>query len=142
MSNNRYNMAQIIPDKFKTKLLYVTSAKYEGRWHSTLHSHHFTELFYVIQERVSLAQPALLTIYKNKPIVTYISLWVYLFMNNYLAESSLSRIYKPFQCPAILSSLSTSTPNVSSSSICSSTNHARRFITLWSASSLASSTKA
>lgn len=29
------------------KLLYVTSSKYEGDWPSFMHSHHFTELFYV-----------------------------------------------------------------------------------------------
>lgn len=29
-------------------LLYVSSAKYGGDWHSTPHSHNFTELFYVI----------------------------------------------------------------------------------------------
>lgn len=29
------------------KLLYIISDKYEGRWHSTIHSHPFTELFYV-----------------------------------------------------------------------------------------------
>lgn len=30
------------------KLLYVSSAKYGGDWHSTPHNHSFTELFYVI----------------------------------------------------------------------------------------------
>lgn len=31
-----------------TRLLYVSSAKYGGDWHSTPHTHNFTELFYVI----------------------------------------------------------------------------------------------
>ena len=31
----------------QARLLYVSSSKYEGDWHSQLHSHHFTELFYV-----------------------------------------------------------------------------------------------
>ena len=30
-------------------LLYISSAKYGEDWHSQLHSHHFTELFYVIK---------------------------------------------------------------------------------------------
>lgn len=31
------------------KLLYISSAKYEGDWHSTIHAHHCTELFYVMR---------------------------------------------------------------------------------------------
>lgn len=34
-------------NQIKPKLLYISSAKYEGRWHSTIHAHPFTELFYV-----------------------------------------------------------------------------------------------
>ena len=29
------------------KLIYASTAKYEGDWHSTLHAHQCTELFYV-----------------------------------------------------------------------------------------------
>lgn len=32
----------------KSKLLYIDSSKYAPEWHSTLHSHPFTELFYVV----------------------------------------------------------------------------------------------
>ena len=31
------------------KLLYVSTSKYEGDWQSILHSHAFSELFYVVQ---------------------------------------------------------------------------------------------
>lgn len=62
--------------------------------------------------------------------------------DNYLLPSSPSRMYKPFHAPFILSNLSVMTPKFSSSSICSSTNHASRLSTLWSPSALASSTRA
>ena len=33
----------------KAKLRYIDSSKYDAGWHSTLHSHAFTELFYVVR---------------------------------------------------------------------------------------------
>lgn len=33
----------------KSKLLYIDSSKFDSGWHSTLHSHPFTELFYVLK---------------------------------------------------------------------------------------------
>ena len=33
----------------KTKLLYIENYHYDADWHSTLHSHSFTELFYVVK---------------------------------------------------------------------------------------------
>lgn len=50
MSNKRHDFA---PQENSgignaAKLLYVTSAKYGGDWHSTPHTHNCTELFYVI----------------------------------------------------------------------------------------------
>lgn len=48
MSNKLYNIQQTESSTIKPKLLYISSAKYEGDWHSILHSHHFTELFYVL----------------------------------------------------------------------------------------------
>lgn len=48
MSNTRYNFSSTQINQINAKLLYVTSAKYGTDWHSTLHAHHFTELFYVI----------------------------------------------------------------------------------------------
>ncbi len=35
-------------DSLKARLLYVSRAKYETDWHSTQHTHYFSELFYVI----------------------------------------------------------------------------------------------
>lgn len=51
MSNNRYDLPGREPspiDRSVTKLLYVSTAKYGGDWHSLLHTHACTELFYVI----------------------------------------------------------------------------------------------
>lgn len=48
MSTNRYDL--ITPEKSihgLSKLLYVSSAKYGGDWHSTPHTHNCSELFYV-----------------------------------------------------------------------------------------------
>lgn len=49
MGNTRYvfNNEQSVK-KMNSKFLYVSTSKYEGDWHSTKHSHYFTELFYVI----------------------------------------------------------------------------------------------
>lgn len=54
MGNTRYvfNNEESIK-KIDSKLLYVSTSKYEGDWHSTKHSHYFTELFYVISGKGS-----------------------------------------------------------------------------------------
>lgn len=53
-SRKRYSMddKQIIQTSNnlnKIKLLYIDSSKYDVHWHSTLHSHPFTEFFYVLK---------------------------------------------------------------------------------------------
>lgn len=51
MSNNRYEVggSDFTPlDRSNTKLLYVSTAKYGGDWHSLLHTHACTEVFYVV----------------------------------------------------------------------------------------------
>lgn len=51
MSNSRYDLEQggVAPlDRFSTRLLYVSTAKYGGDWHSLLHTHTCTEIFYVV----------------------------------------------------------------------------------------------
>ena len=50
MSSNRFDLSlQETKDvRNAARLLYVSSAKYGGDWHSTPHTHNFTELFYVI----------------------------------------------------------------------------------------------
>lgn len=48
MSNQRYSFQDINEGPSEFKLLYVSTSKYEGEWQSHPHTHHFSELFYVI----------------------------------------------------------------------------------------------
>ncbi len=49
MGNIRYCIEYIKPSGFDgARLLYVSTSKYEGDWQSILHSHPFSELFYVV----------------------------------------------------------------------------------------------
>lgn len=51
MSTNRYDLTPSSPgpvDRSTTKLLYVSTAKYGGDWHSMMHTHACTEIFYVV----------------------------------------------------------------------------------------------
>lgn len=52
MSNRQYIFEkkenETNQDALHAKLVYITSAKYETDWHSVVHSHPFTELFYVV----------------------------------------------------------------------------------------------
>ncbi|GHH99946.1 AraC family transcriptional regulator [Neobacillus kokaensis] len=47
MSNEIYEIPQSKREHLPVKLLYVTKAKYDTDWHSTNHTHHFTELLYI-----------------------------------------------------------------------------------------------
>lgn len=49
MSNNNYEFMQSNTLKKTAKLLYISSAKYGGDWHSVQHTHNCSELFYVIE---------------------------------------------------------------------------------------------
>lgn len=49
MSNRRYGLEETELEKLNIRLLYITQARYDTDWHSIAHSHHFTELFYVIR---------------------------------------------------------------------------------------------
>ena len=49
MSNRLYALSDDREKPVEAKLLYVTSAKYENDWHSTPHTHYFTEFFYVLR---------------------------------------------------------------------------------------------
>lgn len=53
MSNKRYNLLTVGEDTGKARLLYVSTSKYEGDWHSTIHTHDFSELFYVVSGKGS-----------------------------------------------------------------------------------------
>lgn len=49
MGNTRHRIENPKPSYFdRTKLLYVSTSKYEGDWQSIFHSHPFSELFYVV----------------------------------------------------------------------------------------------
>ena len=47
MSIQRYQLKNRKLDKMSFHLLYISTSRYEGDWHSTPHAHHCTELFYV-----------------------------------------------------------------------------------------------
>ena len=49
MSNITYEFKNADLRKINTSLLYVSHSVYEGDWSSVLHSHPFTELFYVVK---------------------------------------------------------------------------------------------
>ena len=54
MSIQRYQMEDVPRlDKMSYRLLYISTSRYEGDWHSTPHAHHCTELFYVIRGKGS-----------------------------------------------------------------------------------------
>lgn len=49
MSNNRYEVSESKSNFVsESRLLYISTAKYGGDWHSSPHSHQNTELFYVV----------------------------------------------------------------------------------------------
>ena len=49
MGNTRHRIESRKPSSFvNSVLLYITTSKYEGDWQSILHSHPFSELFYVV----------------------------------------------------------------------------------------------
>ena len=48
MSTTLFGFKENEINKMATKFLYISMAKYEGDWHSTMHTHSFTELFYVV----------------------------------------------------------------------------------------------
>lgn len=48
MSCLRLEAESVVPDKSSPHVVYIATSKYGGDWHSTLHSHQCTELFYVV----------------------------------------------------------------------------------------------
>lgn len=48
MGNKQYEINYDMPSGINAKLRYVSSSKYETDWHSIMHSHPCTELFYVL----------------------------------------------------------------------------------------------
>jgi len=47
MSNYRFSFTDKTLTHLDFKMLYLAASKYEGEWQSNLHTHHFTELFYI-----------------------------------------------------------------------------------------------
>lgn len=47
MSNLRFSFTEKNISHLNFKMLYLAAAKYEGEWLSNLHTHHFTELFFI-----------------------------------------------------------------------------------------------
>lgn len=48
MSNHRYDIGSSICYNVPLKIRYISTSKFEKDWHSTMHSHNYTELFYVL----------------------------------------------------------------------------------------------
>lgn len=57
MSHNLYKVDDYQRPTISFNLLYVTKSKYGKDWHSTSHSHHFTELFYIVNGSGSFVLP-------------------------------------------------------------------------------------
>lgn len=53
MSSLHYEIKPQAFQKLNTKLLYISMAKYQGDWKSIPHTHHFSELFYVVSGKGS-----------------------------------------------------------------------------------------
>lgn len=53
MSNIRYENEENLFQTERLSLLYIATSRYEGDWHSFMHSHQCTELFYVISGKGS-----------------------------------------------------------------------------------------
>lgn len=51
MSINRYEIESQNLQRLNSNLLYISRSKYQGDWNSIPHSHHFAELFYVLNGR-------------------------------------------------------------------------------------------
>lgn len=49
MSNHRYGLEETEFEKLNIRLLYISQAQFGTDWNSMPHTHHFTELFYVLK---------------------------------------------------------------------------------------------
>ncbi|WP_330949278.1 AraC family transcriptional regulator [Virgibacillus sp. MG-45] len=57
MSYEVYKMKDFSVEKMPFKLLYITHSEYDKGWHSTQHTHHFTELFYIVKGKGAFVLP-------------------------------------------------------------------------------------
>lgn len=49
MTTQSFQMDHPLPEKMKVRLLYISQSSCDAGWHSSLHTHHCTEIFYVIR---------------------------------------------------------------------------------------------
>lgn len=71
MGNTRHRIETEKPSAFgKARLLYVSTSKYEGDWQSILHSHPFSELFYVVNgQGAFLAEGSGFSVKRNDMVI-------------------------------------------------------------------------
>lgn len=58
MAHEFYQMNGKERDSIPFKLLYITRSAYDKGWHSITHTHHFTELFYIVSGKGSFVLPS------------------------------------------------------------------------------------
>lgn len=70
MGNLQQSFRKPFVEKTDFKLLYISASKYEGDWQSQPHTHHFTELFYILNGEGSfLIENGLIPVKKNDLII-------------------------------------------------------------------------
>lgn len=71
MGNTRHRIETEKPSAFgQARLLYVSTSKYEGDWQSILHSHPFSELFYVVNgQGAFLAESSEFPVRRNDMVI-------------------------------------------------------------------------
>lgn len=70
MSIERFNLDEGTRTGIDFKMLYISTSRYEGDWQSLPHTHHFTELFYVIRGKGSfLVENETITVAENDLVV-------------------------------------------------------------------------
>lgn len=71
MGNTRHRIDNEKPSAFgQARLLYVSTSKYEGDWQSILHSHPFSELFYVVNgQGTFIAEDTEFPVKKNDMVI-------------------------------------------------------------------------
>lgn len=70
MSIERFNLEEGSRTGIDFKMLYISVSRYEGDWQSLPHTHHFTELFYVVSGKGSfLVENETITVAENDLVV-------------------------------------------------------------------------
>lgn len=57
MAYQVYKINELPEENIPFKLLYITHSNYDKGWHSTPHTHHFTELFYIVKGKGAFVLP-------------------------------------------------------------------------------------